>query len=88
MSRYVPPSKERLAAFAEERAERRREGAARSRKPSLKPTDGKPDFTVQTPDCGHWEGRYFVMDLPTTSMSAGGMPFPPSKRQARVSSSV
>jgi hypothetical protein len=87
MSRYVPPSKERLAAFAEERAERRREGA-RSRKPSLKPTDGKPDFTVQTPDCGHWEGRYFVMDLPTTSMSAGGMPFAPSKRQARVSSSV
>jgi hypothetical protein len=86
MSRYVPPSKERLAAFAAERAERRREGAARSRKPSLKPTDGKPDFTVQTPDCGHWEGRYFVMDLPTTSMSAGGMPFAPSKRQARVSS--
>jgi hypothetical protein len=48
----------------------------------------KPDFTVTTPDSGHWEGRYFVMDLPTTSMSAGGMPFPPSKRQARVSSSV
>jgi hypothetical protein len=77
--RYVPPSKERLAALAEQRAERRRQGT--------KPVQLAP-FDVQTPDCGHWEGRYFVMDLPTTSMSAGGMPFPPSKRQARVSSSV
>jgi hypothetical protein len=87
MSRYVPPSKERLAALAEERAERRREGA-RSRKPSLKPTDGKPDFGIQTMDGASWsEGsRYMVWTLPTASMSAGGMPFPPSKRQARVSS--
>jgi hypothetical protein len=82
MSRYVPPSKERLAAFAEERAERRREGA-RSRKPSLKPTDG-----IQTVEGASWsEGsRYMVWTLPTASMSAGGMPFAPSKRQARVSS--
>jgi hypothetical protein len=88
LSRYVPPSKERLAALAEERAERRREGAARSRKPSLKPTDGKPDFGIQTMEGASWsEGsRYMVWTLPTASMSAGGMPFAPSKRQARVSS--
>jgi hypothetical protein len=87
MSRYVPPNKERLAALAEERAERRREGA-RSRKPSLKPTDGKPDFGIQTMEGASWsEGsRYMVWTLPTASMSAGGMPFPLSKRQARVSS--
>jgi hypothetical protein len=78
--RYVPPSKERIAELAAERAERRRQG-------TMRPAPLAP-FDVKTTDCGHWEGRYFVMDLPTTSMSAGGMPFPPSKRQARVSSSV
>lgn len=74
---YQPPSKEHLAKLAEQRAERRRKGT----KPIL-----LAPFDVKTTDCGHWEGKYFVMDLPTTSMSAGGMPFPPSKRQARVSS--
>jgi hypothetical protein len=29
----------------------------------------KPSFDVKTRDCGHWEGRYFVMDLPTGQMS-------------------
>ena len=29
----------------------------------------KPDFTVTTPDAGHWEGRYYVHDLPTGQMS-------------------
>jgi hypothetical protein len=78
VSRYVPPSKERLTEMAEERAERRRQG-------TMRPVPLAP-FDVKTPDCGHWEGRYFVMDLPTASLSAGGMPFAPSKRQARVSS--
>jgi hypothetical protein len=27
------------------------------------------DFTVKTPDAGHWEGRYYVHDLPTGQMS-------------------
>ena len=51
----------------------------------------KPDFTVTTPDLGHWEGRFWVPDWPThahTRNGGGGMPFPPSKRQARVSSNV
>ena len=49
----------------------------------------KPDFTVTTPDCGHWEGRYFVFDLPTAgSMPNRGSGFAPSKRQARSTSNL
>jgi hypothetical protein len=81
--RYVPPSKERIAELAEERAERRRQG-------TMRPVPLAP-FDVKTPDLGHWEGRFWVPDWPTheyTRNGGGGMPFPPSKRQARVSSSV
>jgi hypothetical protein len=46
----------------------------------------KPDFTVTTPDAGHWEGRYWVPDLPTRSMTPGGMAFAPTKHAARVRS--
>jgi hypothetical protein len=28
-----------------------------------------PNFTASSPDGGHWEGRYFVWDLRTRSMS-------------------
>jgi hypothetical protein len=84
--RYVPPSKEHIAELAAERAERCREGA---RKPYLKPTDGKPDFGIQTMEGASWsEGsRYMVWTLPTTaSMSNRGSGFAPSKRQARSNS--
>ena len=44
----------------------------------------KPDFTVKTTDCGHWQGKYFVFDLPTAgSTSNRGAGFPPTKVQAR-----
>ena len=73
--RYVPPSKERIAKLAEERAERRRQG-------TMKPVQLAP-FDVKTTDCGHWEGKYFVFDLPTASTPNRGAGFPPTKVQAR-----
>ena len=43
----------------------------------------KPDFTVKTTDCGHWQGKYFVFDLPTASTPNRSSGFPPTKVQAR-----
>jgi hypothetical protein len=34
--------------------------------------ESKPDFGVVTPDCGHWEGRYFIWDLPRNAMRESG----------------